>query len=173
VTAAIFALAGALIGVLGTLAVEVVRNRAEDRRSDRETIRLTCADFTASVARMVNFSIQVKNPDADYINKMREAHVEARASYERLRLISGSREVQEAGRHVLRYSFGLLRRAGGKPPRTDELERGPSVMLQDWLIRLYVEVRKEMGIPHPEDVYREPDAWLEPSSAKAPIEEAG
>jgi hypothetical protein len=123
--------------VLGTLAVEVVRSRTEDRRSDRETLRLTCADFTAAVARMVNLAIQVKNPDADHIDKMREAHVEARASYERLRLISGSREVQEAGRHVLRYSFGLLRRAEGKLPRDDEIERGPRALLQDWLTSRY------------------------------------
>ena len=165
-TAAIFALAGALIGVLGTLAVELARSRAEDVRSHRDALRLACADFTAAVARMVNLAIELKDPDAARIDMMREAHIETRVSYERLRLISGSRDVQEAGRHVLRYTFGLLRRAEGRPPRPDELDRSPRMLLQDWLMRLYVEVRKEIRVPHPEDVYREPDEWLEPSSSK-------
>ena len=169
-TAAIFALAGALIGVLGTLAVELARSRAEDARSHREALRLACADFTAAVARMVNLAIQLKDPDSAHIDKMREAHVEARVNYERLRLISGSRDVQEAGRHVLRYKFGLLRRAEGKSPRYDELERSPRILLQDWLLRLYVEVRKEIGVPRPQDVYREPDEWLEPQHFASPVE---
>jgi hypothetical protein len=90
-----------------------------------------------------------------------------------LRLRWTRQAVEEAGRHVLKYSFGLLRRADGKPPREDELERGLRAVLQDWLIRLYVGVRKEMGIPNPEDVYREPDEWLESSSRKTPLEKAG
>jgi hypothetical protein len=53
-TAAIFALAGTLIGVFGTLAVALARSRAEDKRSHRDALRLACADFTAAVARMVN-----------------------------------------------------------------------------------------------------------------------
>jgi len=167
-TAAIFALAGALIGVLGTLGVELARNRAEDARSHRDALRLACADFTAAVARMANLAIELKEPDSGHINKMREAHIEARVCYERLRLISGSSDVQEAGRHVLRYTFGLLRRAEGKPPRPDELDRGPRLLLQDWLMRLYIEVRREIRVPHPQDVYREPDEWLEPSRYKLP-----
>jgi hypothetical protein len=170
-TAAIFALAGTLIGVLGTLAVELARQRTEDKRSHREAIRLACADFTAAVALMVNLAVQSKDPDSTQIDKMREAHLETRVGYERLRLISGSRDVQEAGRYVLRYAFGLLRRAEGKPPRYDELEQSPRMMLQDWLMKLYIAVRQEIGVPHPQDVYREPDEWLEPRHSEAPEKE--
>lgn len=156
---------------MGTLAVELARSRATDKRSHREALRLACADFTAAVARMVNLAIELKDPDSTHINKMHEAHLETRVCYERLRLISGSRDVQEAGRYVLRYTFGLLRRAEGKQPRHDELERGPRMLLQDWLMRLYVEIRKEIGVPHPQEVYREPDEWLEPSHSRFPKKE--
>jgi hypothetical protein len=171
-TAAIFALAGTLIGVLGTLTVELAHQRTEDKRSHREAVRLACADFTAAVARMVNLAIELKDPDSAQIDRMREAHLETRVGYERLRLISGSRDVQEAGRYVLRYTFGLLRRAEGKPPRHDELKHSPRMLLQDWLMKLYVAVRKEIGVPHPQDVYREPDEWLEPRHSQLPKKEA-
>ena len=39
-TAAVFALAGTLVGVLGTLAVELVRSRTQDMRSRREALTL-------------------------------------------------------------------------------------------------------------------------------------
>lgn len=164
-TAAIFALAGTLIGVLGTLAVELARGRTESKHSHREALRLACADFTTAVARTVNLAIELKDldsTDSTHINKMREAHRETRVCYERLRLIAGSRDVQEAGRRVVRYSFGLMLWAEGKPPRYDELERGPRLLLQDWLMKLYIEVRREIGVSRPQDVYREPDEWIGP-----------
>jgi hypothetical protein len=132
-TAAIFALAGTLIGVLGTLFVELARGRALDKRSYREAVRIACADFTAAVARMVNLIIEVKNPDSIRLSKMRDAHLDARVCYERLRLISGSRDVQEAGRYVLRYTFGLLRMAEGRPPRPDEQEKTPRICFRNGL----------------------------------------
>jgi hypothetical protein len=67
---------------------------------------------------------------------------EARAHFERLRLTAASLDVQTSGRCVLRYAYGLLRQAEGKPPREDELERGPLRMLHDSLITLYA------GVPH-------------------------
>lgn len=162
-TAAIFALMGTIIGVLGTLTVELTRNRAADKRSHREALRIACADFTAAIARTINLAAELQDPDPTDIKRMHDADVEVRAGYERLRLISGSQDVQEAGRHVVRYAIGLLRQAEGRPPRSDELERRPRLLLQDWLIRLYVAVRKEIGVPHPQEVYREPDDWLEPT----------
>jgi hypothetical protein len=159
-TAAIFALAGTLVGVLGTLSIELARNRAEDIRSRREALKLASADFTSTVARITNLALNSRDPDVTRINLMYEAHREARICYERLRLIAKSREVQEAGRHVLRYAFGLLREAEGLPRRQDELERGPRLLLNDWLMNFYVEVRREIGIPHPDNIYREPETWL-------------
>jgi hypothetical protein len=160
-TAAIFALVGTLLGVLGTLTVELVRGRVEDMRSHREALRLACADFTAAVARVINLTIELKKiADPKRLELMREAHMDARAYYERLRLIAVSRDAQKAGRYVLRYTYGLLLQAEGKPPRDDERERGPRLLLQDSLMRLYVEVRRETGVSRAEDIYREPDEWI-------------
>lgn len=172
-TAAIFALAGTLIGVLGTLAIELVRNRATDMRSRHEDLRLACADFSAAVTRIINLALEFKDPDTVRINLMYETHREARVGYERLRLIATSRDVQETGRYVLRYAFGLLREAEGIPRRDDELERGPRLLLQDWLMKFYVAVRREIGVPQPENVYREPDEWLGRSDRRSSEKGAG
>jgi hypothetical protein len=158
--AAVFALAGTLIGVFGTLAVELTRSRAEDMHTRREALKLASADFTAAVTRMINLALEFKDPDITRIDLMHEVHTEARVCYERLRLIAISRDVQEAGRYVLRYTFGILREAEGLPLRDDELESGPRLLLQDWLMKFYIAVRREIGIPQPENVYREPDTWL-------------
>jgi len=34
------------------------------------------------------------------------------------------------------------------------------MMLQDSLVALYAEVRREIGVSHAREVYREPDAWM-------------
>jgi hypothetical protein len=166
--AAIFALAGTLLGVLGTLAVELTRARAGDVRARREALRLACADFTTAVARMRNLAIDLmrKPGDVELINAMSEAHRDARAHYERLRLTATSKDVQRAGRHVLRYAYGLLRQAVGEPLRDDERERGPLMMFHDWLMILYAEVRRELRLPQADDVYREPDEWVGPASPR-------
>ena len=91
---------------------------------------------------------------------MHDAHREARVHYERLRLTAASPDVQRVARHVLRYAYGMLRQIEGKPPRADEQESGPLRMLHTSLMTLYAEVRREIGIPRPDDVYEEPDAWL-------------
>src|ERR1700680_2016354 len=172
-TAAIFALVGTLVGILGTLAVELTRSRAENMRVRREALRLASADFTAAVTRIINLVLEFKDPDIPRIDLMYEGHREARVCYERLRLISSSREVQEAGRHVIRYAYGLVREAQALPRRDDELERGPRLLLNDWLITFYIEVRREIGIPQPENIYREPDSWLGRSDRRTPGRNAG
>ena len=161
-TAAIFALVGTLLGILGTLMVEVVRTRAMNVSNRREALRLVCADFTASVARMRTIAMESihNRPDADLMSLMHEAHREARIHYERLRLTAVSQDVQEAGRYVLRYAYGLLRQMESKLPRDDERESGPIRMPHSSLITLYAAVRRETGLPHADDVYSEPDEWL-------------
>jgi hypothetical protein len=108
-----------------------------------------------------------KPGDTELINSMSEAHRDARAHYERLRLTATSRHIQKAGRYVLRYAYGLLRQAVGEPPRDDERERGPLMMFHDWLMILYAEVRRELRLPQADDVYREPDEWVGPASPGA------
>jgi len=164
-TAAIFALAGTLLGILGTLATELVRTRTANVRTRQEALRLASADFTASVARIWNLSIELKRKagDVELTQSMHEAHRDARVYYERLRLTAVSRDIQESGRRVLRYAYGLLRQAEGQPPREDEQARGPLIMLHDSLMTLYAQVRRELGIPHANEVYREPEDWVGPS----------
>ena len=161
--AAIFALAGALIGVLGAFVVELVRTRTENLRLRQEALRLACADFTTAVARMWNLAVELtaKPADIELANSFHEAHREARMHYERLRLTAASGNAQKAARYALRYAYGLLRQIEGKSLRDDERERGPLVMLQHSLATLTTEVRREIGVPHADDVYREPDEWIE------------
>jgi hypothetical protein len=164
-TAAIFTLIGTALGVLGTVAAQLVRARTDDSRTRREQLRSACADFASSLARLRELGLQLFEPRFDSPQgweSIREAHLEARAHYERLRLTSSSRDVQEAGRRALRYAFGVMLQAAGKDPREDERERGSLALLNDSLIDLYAAVRRELGLPHPDDVYREPDEWLVP-----------
>jgi hypothetical protein len=162
--AAIFALAGTLLGIFGTLATEFVRNRTKNIFARQEALRLACADFTASVTRMWNLSIELqrKAGDAELARSLQEVHVDARVHYERLRLTAVSRDIQESGRHVLRYAYGLIRQAEGKPLREDERAQGPLTMLHDSLMTLYAQVRQELGLPHADEVYREPEEWVGP-----------
>jgi hypothetical protein len=160
--AAIFALAGALIGVLGAFAIEWVRARAENLRRRQEALQLACADFMMAIARMWNLYVELKPEPVDaQLNSFYGAHREARINYERLRLTAASSRVQEAARYVLRYAYGLVRETEGKAPREDEKERGPLMMLMDKLPELVAAVRNEIGVPHPDDVYKEPDKWME------------
>jgi hypothetical protein len=161
-SAAIFALAGTLVGVAGTLAIDLTRARVEDARARRDTVRLACADFTAAVARIraLAFEMRGKQPDGEEWRLMQDAHREARVHFERLRLTAASPDTQKVARQVLRYAYGMIRQIEGKPPRADEAESGPLRMLHVSLMALYAAVRRDIGIPRPGDVYEEPDAWL-------------
>jgi hypothetical protein len=161
--AAIFALIGAALGVLGTLITETVRARAEGNRVHQETLRLTCADFTSALTRMRELSINITySRDSASWESIDEATLEARIQYERLRLVSTSVEVQKAGRHALRYTYGVVRQAAGKLPRDDEQASTPLILANEWQLRLYAAVREELNLPSASDVYREPEKWLAP-----------
>lgn len=114
------------------------------------------------VTRIRNLSIDLTRNagDAELARSLHEAHRDARVQYERLRLTAVSRDIQESGRHALRYAYGLLRQAEGNPPREDERARGPLMMLHDSLMALYAQVRRELGVPRADEVYREPEEWL-------------
>lgn len=162
VVAAIFALVGAFVGVLGTLAVELTRRRTEDARSRRESLRLACADFTAAATRTRMLAMRVlEHPDDEAVRAaMYDSLLDARVYYERLRLISTSLDVQEAGRYALRYTTGITLLTEGKQPRKDERDRGSILLAHDSLLKLYAAVRSELNLPRPTDVYREPEEWL-------------
>lgn len=63
---------------------------------------------------------------------------------------------------LCRYAYGRLRQAEGIPLREDERERGPLIVLQESLMKLYAEVRRELRVPHADEAYREPDEWIGP-----------
>jgi hypothetical protein len=167
-TAAIFALAGTLLGVFGTVMVELVRSRADSNHARHEAIRLACADLASALARLKEIAFELmRNPgDAALLSNLRGIHTEARGHYERLRLTVTSREAQRAGRFAIRYAYGLIRQVEGKPPREDEVERGPALMMHQALMDLYVAVRQETGVPQPGDLYREPDEWIGPDARR-------
>ena len=105
--------------------------------------------------RQLAYDRQPGSPEAEWSPQMREAHNMARAQYERLRLSTDSLRTQEEARYALRYAFGLRRQLEGKPPRVDEQERAPLDQMEDRLVALYVEVRRELGVPNPRRVLPE------------------
>jgi hypothetical protein len=161
--AAFFALAGALIGVLGAFVIEFFRAQTENSRRRQEILRLTCADFATAVTHMWNLAVELeaKPADTELKNSFYEAHREARVHYERLRLTAASEAVQKAARYTLRYAYGLLRKIEGKPPRADERERDPLLMLQYSLTILVKEVRRQTDVPDADKVFQEPEEWME------------
>lgn len=128
------------------------------------------ADFASALARIRSIGIELMSPDPDpgAWTAIRDAHLQARMHYERLRLTSSSLDVQEAARRALSYTYGIQRQAEGKPLRDDECAVVPHVLLQEALLAMYVTARRELGIPRPGEIYREPDEWLGPA-AKAII----
>ncbi|MGW5434330.1 hypothetical protein ACWET9_45600 [Streptomyces sp. NPDC004059] len=98
---------------------------------------------------------------------MRDAHDEARSQYERLRLITSSLRVQEEARYALRYAYGLLRQLDGHPPREDEVEPSALDQIEDRVVRLFTEVRRELGVPGSHHVLSERTFFEQISSAAA------
>lgn len=123
---AIFALAGALVGILGTVLTELIRSNREEQRFRREALRLTCADFISAITkvRVMAFDVHRHRLDDDLKDRIRELHGDARIHYERLRLLTESRRAQEAARYALRHAWSLILRSEGRPPRAEEGERG-------------------------------------------------
>ena len=128
------------LGVIGTAITGMLLSSREDRRLRRESIRTTCADFTAAIARMRFLATQIhlNGADAELTTRIGEAHEEATVGCERLRLVTTSMEAQEAARYALRYGLGLWLQVQGRPPRPDETERSPLLQLNDRLHDLYV-----------------------------------
>ncbi len=161
-SAALLVLAGALAGIIGTLGTELIRSRGEDRRSQREAARHACSEFSLAISHMREAAFDLyKDPSNPvFVERAQDTNRTARAHYENLRLVTSSKLAQEAGRRALRHAFGMQLRAQGKSARDDETEREPQALVQDWLTKLYAEIRRETGVPHADDVYREPDRWL-------------
>lgn len=55
-SAALYALAGTVIGVLGAVLADAVRAQRDTRRVAREALRVVCSDFTAQLTRARRYS---------------------------------------------------------------------------------------------------------------------
>jgi hypothetical protein len=157
--AGIFALAGAVLGIAGTLLADMLRFKKGDARERRETLRRACEDLTTALIRMRQVYLDhYANPAAStWRTPMWEAHNDARLYCERLKLTAGSENVQLEARYAMRYGYGLWRQLNGEAPRADERDAAPIRQLDVRLTNLYVAVRKELGMPNPSAVLSEPD----------------
>lgn len=172
----LFALAGAVLGILGTVLADLARSRVEDRRDRRAVLRSTCADFTTALAhiRQLCYDRHATGPDEALTNRMRVAYGGARAQYERLRLTTSSSRTQEEARLALRAALWFWQEVQGEWTRGTN-ERSPVAVLEDHLTALYIGIRQELDVPNAQRVFaepeesrrlpREPGAWTDGSSA--------
>jgi hypothetical protein len=158
VSEALFALAGALIGVLGGVLTAAFGARAEDRRANREALRAVCTDFAIATARVRRLSIEIgRDPDNRSLElRVEEALTEARASFERLRLTTESYRAQEAARYVVHFSNEMSWSA--RKNRGDF--KKSHIEFHRWIERFYAEMRRELGVKKPTNIYTDPAEGL-------------
>jgi hypothetical protein len=154
---ALFALAGALVGVLGTVLTALAGARHEERRIWRETLRSVAARLTTEVSLLRDLSHQLRrDPDNQDLQLAAEqAHTRARGFQQQLRLTSRSKATQEAGRWVTHSAYHQWKATQGGPADFWEARSA----LDRWLTKLYAETRKELGLGASE-VYEDPDGGL-------------
>lgn len=154
---AFFAIAGAIVGVLGTVLTTLIGARHEERQGRRETFRSVVAGLATEVSLLRDLSHQLRrdpeNPDLR--RAAEEAHARARGYQEQLRLTSQSVATQEAGRWLLHSAYYQWRATQGAG--SDFWESRKS--LDKWLTRLYIEARRELGLKASE-VYEDPQGGL-------------
>jgi hypothetical protein len=158
-----FALAGILIGVGGSVLIDSLRSRRDDRRVSRESLRLAASEFMARVALARRISLERSHRRLNHASTTPDAgpnvalaFAEARAEYERFSLIAESIESLEAARYVLHYALWMSYAAEGRRTGIHEA----SVELLSWSLKFRVAVRKELGLRKPGNVYRDPMGGL-------------
>lgn len=163
-SAALFAIAGTIIGIAGSILTTLVRARHEEHRIWREALRSVCANFTTEIIHLRGLSNQLRDaPDDEELQRAaHETHSRARSLQEQLRITSKSKEAQEAGRWLIHNAYWLWRSTQGDA-RADFLEARAS--LDGWLPKFYKEVRKELGLGT-SDVYEDPQGGLPIPAAK-------
>jgi hypothetical protein len=172
VIAAIFALAGALIGVTGSVLVEHVRARADVYRRHGAALQEACAEFASALVHVRHLSLRVRDegdPDREIEGRIRASYEEAWRAYVRIQLLSNSERMQHEARYAIRHAWGFSQEmTTGIDPRTDEYpSEAPGVRLTESLRRFYVEARRELGVKAPDAVALEPPDWdRHPSAAR-------
>lgn len=152
-TAAWFALGGALIGVLGTVLTEFARGRRDDRNVWREELRSVCAEFVSEVAHIQDLSHELRRTpeDPEVRRAAQETHSRLRALQDRLRLTSKSVATQEAARRLQHYSYYQWRSTqGGRGEFWQAHEE-----IRTWLTAFNISARKELGLEG-SSVYQDP-----------------
>jgi hypothetical protein len=154
---ALFALAGAIVGVLGTVLTTLVGARHEEQRTWRESLRSVAANLITEVSLLRDLSYQLRGDpdDPDLRHDAEQAHMRARGFQEQLRLTSKSKATQEAGRRLIHNVYYLWRSTQGGPADFREASKA----LDEWLTKLYVATRKELGLGA-SDVYEDPVGGL-------------
>lgn len=154
---AFFAIAGAIVGVLGTVLTTWVGARHEERRIWRETLRSVVASLASEVSLLRDISHQLRRePDNQELRQAAEqTHARARGYQEQLRLTSSSVATQEAGRWLIHSVYYQWKAAQGL--RGDFWAARRAV--DEWLTKLYVAARKELGLEGTK-VYEDPDGGL-------------
>jgi hypothetical protein len=147
-----------MVGLLGTVLADTVTARREDRRVSRDALREAAADFAGNVGRARRPSVELHDSPADQSLRLGidGAMIEARASYERIRLTADSYAAQEAARHVLHFSYWLSRSARDSSADFEDAQ----YELGRWLVTLYAEVRRELGLRHADRVFQDPRSGL-------------
>ena len=156
-SAALFALAGTLVGVLGTILTDYARGRREDQKLWREEFKSICADFIYEISRFreIGFELYKRPDDVELQRAAQEAHTRSRALQERLRLTSKSLATQEAGRWLIHCAFYHWRSTQGGKADFWQAREG----IDAWLTKFYIEARKELGLGS-SAVYEDPPEGL-------------
>jgi hypothetical protein len=143
-SAAWFALGGALIGVLGTVLTELVRGRRDDQKLWREELRSVCTEFVSAVANLQDISHELRRDpdDAEFQRAAQEAHSRLRGLQDKLRLTSKSLSTQEAARwlqHLGYYQWKSVQEGKG-----DFWQAHNEIRV--WSAKFYVAARGELGL---------------------------
>lgn len=152
---ALYVIAGGLIGILSTIITDILRTRREQSSRRSESLREVSANFTSQISRTRRYSLTIRHERRaeEFWPLWDAAFTEARSCYELLLITAESISVQRAARHVLHYAFWL-----GQAARSDE--RGSFKKCHDelagWSANLSAEVRRELGLKNPDDVYIDP-----------------
>jgi hypothetical protein len=141
---ALFALGGAVLGVLSAFLTELVRSRSQDRSSWRQDLRSVCVAFAEAISKLRDLSYELsRKPDDPRLQAAAtDAHSRARGLLERLRLTSDSPTTQEAARWLIHCAYHQWQVTQGGRGDFAAAQTG----LDDWMERMLIEARKELGL---------------------------
>lgn len=156
-SAAWFALGGALIGVLGTVLTEFARGRRDDQKIWREELRSVCAEFVSALSNLQDLSHELrKSPENSEVQRAaQEAHSRLRGLQDRLRLTSKSVSTQEAARWLLHCGYYQWKSTQGGKGDFWQAHND----IRTWLAKFYVAARGELGLES-SPVYQDPPEGL-------------